>query len=279
MIFYTIPRWQTDSNYFQESELMGFSAIPGRFFQGFLIAALLAALSACGGGGDGGGDNAAPVVVGTPATTAPNTGAVSGIDRTGNINYLVYRVNTAGTGIESVMVPGTVTMSGTNGTLTFDYTPVDLSVTTTNAWAGVSWPSGFSGRLLANGNVGMVCDTDPRSTTGQVGVSHNMLRVSDAGVLKGKTLKGYDCDSVDYTAVFNADGTASITDVDGTFQLTASQVTAAFSSAGVIFSDGSKVQLAIYKTSTAPTKYFVVDQYTGTGVDGDLSGVELMAED
>lgn len=232
---------------------------------------LTAMLSACGGGGDD-----AVLVDEAPAVSAPGSAAVSDFFTAGNLNYLVSRVN--GGSIESVPVAGTVSRSGTFGTLTFDFTPEDLSITTSDDWAGVAWPTGFSGMLYADGNVGMVCDTDPSTTTGQVGVSHNMVKVTDAGALKGKTFSGYNCDGVDYTAVFNTDGTASITDVDGTFNLTASQVTASFSSSGLIFEDGSKVQLVIYKTSSIPTQYFVVDKYTGTGVDGDLSGVQLMVE-
>lgn len=212
---------------------------------------LVATLSACGGGGD---DTATP----TP-TPAPSLS--SGYTQTGNLNYLVT-VDNGGTRT----VAATVAYSAPNGTLTLGAGTDTLTVTTTNAWGSITWPAGVSGAVRADGNVGLVC----AGGAGEVGMSHNMRRVTDLTVLRGLSFRFTGCTSTGlYTdttnLTFNADGSATY----GTATISAAAITAEFSDAGLTEADTSNYKLRLYAhTVGGVTQYHmvgIVDEFVATG--------------
>ena len=228
--------------------------------------ALVGALSACGGGG---GDDAvvgaatpttpvtpAPAPT-TPATAAaPATAPSTGIENTGNLNYLVVEENGS-----SSTLPATVSFTAPNGTLTLLPGPDELVITTADSWANVTWPADFSGALRANGNMTLVCSVEP----GQghfVLVSHNMTAVPSneaVAAVSGKTFRSVGCENGTVeteTFAFNADGSVT----DGADSVSAADIALAFSAAGLDVGDGANIKLALYAyTVGGVTRYHIVE--------------------
>ena len=131
---------------------------------------------------------------------APSSNPVAELSQTGQLNYVVYRLNAGGTAIETTTVPGAVTneipsMPDTPaaGTLTLALSSDHLVVNTIDTWVNYIWPSTHKGVLSLRGNAGLVCDIASPVRTGQVGISHNMQAVTSLEQLKGLTFGGYDC--------------------------------------------------------------------------------------
>gem|GEM_PF-6323608 len=224
---------------------------------------LVATLSACGGGGDDvpGGGGGGGGGGGTTTITPPATNPSSGYTQAGNLNYLV-----TAPGGSTRTVAATVAYSAPNGTLTLNPGADELIVTTTDAWNNVTWPAGVSGALRADGNAGLVC----AEGSGEVGVSHNMVRVTDLTVLSGRSFQFTECTGAGLSTgsevvTFNANGTATV----GTETISAADVTAAFSAAGLTEPGSSNFKLQLYAyTAGGVTQYHIVevgDEFVGAG--------------
>lgn len=245
-----------------------FRLVPGSI-AGFFLAFMLAA---CGGGGDdpstantsSGGSTSTTNT--STVLTAPADNLTTGIEQSGNINYLVTTANGTRT------VPGTVVYSVPKGTLTLNPGTQDaLAITTADDWANVTWTTQYGGAIHATGNAVLMC----KATTSEVGVSHNMQPVNNPlDIVKGKTFKFYECDPslMSYTAVFNADGSVSI---DGSPEATADFIAKAFSDAGHTDADGT-FKLRLYAhTIDGKTSYHLVEMssYTSNGNTFNIAGL------
>lgn len=235
----------------------------------FGAAVLVATLSACGGGDDAPPPPPPPPpadVVDAPATAAPAINPSSGFTQAGNLNYLV-----TAPGGSTRTVAATVAYSAPNGTLTLNPGADALTVTTTDAWANVTWPAGVSGALRAEGNAGLVC----AEGSGEVGVSNNMVPVTDLTVLHGLSFQLTECSSTGLftgpeVLTFNANGTATIrAGTPGAETISAADVTAAFSAAGLTDPDTSNFKLRLYAyTAGGVTQYHIVEigeEFVGAG--------------
>jgi len=232
---------------------------------------LVGALSACGGGG---GDDpvagaATPATGATPATlatpappttpataTAPSTNPSSGIENSGNLNYLVFEADGSASNFAAA-----VAFAAPNGTLTLLPGPDELVISTTDGWATVAFPTNFSGVLRADGNVALICSVEPGQGN-LVLVSHNMTAVPSneaIALVSGKTFTYTECDTgtaVSTTFAFNPDG--SIT--DGTDSVSATDIASAFSAEGWNLPDGGKLKLSLYAyTVGGVTRYHLVE--------------------
>jgi len=249
---------------------------------------LISALVACGGGSDAPAVPApSPVVVvpvtlpvAVPAVPAAPSNPTTELTTTGRLNYLVYRVNTGATAIETATVSASVTnaLSGGAGTLTLAVSPTPLVVTTTDTWASFIWSAPYKGILSLSGNVGLACDVVSSTKTGQVGVSHNMLPVTDLDELKGLTFGGYDCSTTvptgTYAFNFLADGSL---DADGDI-LPADDVAALFKQSGLDI-DSQNLKLRAYKIEQGgQLRYAMVLQFVETNptTGAQTFGVELL---
>lgn len=244
----------------------------------FMLGALsvAAALAACGGGDD----PASPLAETPPAE-------VVSLDYTqpGSFSYTAYVPD----GTPSA-VPVTVTYNGSVGTLTLKAAGQTLVASTADAWAGVTWSAGYAGLLALGGNASLVCKTV--DNTGQVGISSNLIRVTDLAELRGKTFQFKTCANGavenDGGIVFNADGSAQFEDADGDSSFDAATVADYFSEDGWLIEeliDGSKVSsvfkaLAFYRTAADGTKqYVILDISNDVLTDGSPDNtVSLMVE-
>jgi len=229
---------------------MSVPTFPHGFLKSVGSLVLAGALVACGGGSDIPPPQApAAVSVATPVVAvAPASGATATLTQSGQVNYMVYRVNAAGNAVETTTLSAAVTNSvpAGSGTLSLNLTPTPLEVTTSDTWVNVIWPSTFKGVLSLEGNAGLVCETASLATTGQVGMSHNMQAVTTLEELKGLNFGGYDCSTSPvsniYSYSFLVDG--SLQSDDG--MLEANDVAALFSEGGLVV-DGLNLKLRAYK--------------------------------
>lgn len=221
------------------------------------------------------------VTVATPeVAAAPGSDPSAELSQSGQINYLVYRVNADGNAIETNTLSASVTnaVSGGAGTLTLALSPTPLVVNSTDTWANFIWPDPYKGVLSREGNVGLVCDTASAAKTGQVGMSHNMQAVTSLEELKGLSFAGFDCSTntlaSTYSFNFLADGTL---DADGDI-VDAAGVAALFSENGLDI-ENLNLKLRAYKIQQGgQTRYaaalLFVETHPSTGVRSH--GVELL---
>lgn len=221
-----------------------------------------ATLAACGGGGDDATTaTAAPATApvadsnNTPtnavAATAPATNPASGAEATGSLTYAVLKQD--GT---SEVAPATSVYANPNGTLILypDDAAKKITYTTTDDWANVNMAgSSISGAMRGSGNALLICN----GSDSRVALSHNMVRVTDLAVLKGKTFESYECTATgvnkEVLVTFNADGTA--TDNSDKSILSAQVVAALFSNAGLTETNGSNennYKFAAYSPAVIP---------------------------
>ncbi len=222
---------------------------------------MAAALAACGGSDDpvdtGGGAAGVAVVV-LPAvgesTGVTDTGVTDAVD----LNYLVFSPDGS-----TRVVPAAVSYTSPTGSLTLLEAAGDLLVSTVNDWADVVWPTGLTGLLKINGNAGLICDTTDNS--GQVGVSGNMVQVTDLAELRGKTFQYNECAGAAVLAsdlfTFRDDGSALIDEgADADFAISAAEVAAYFSDAGWLIDGGIfKGRVFAHTPSGGQKQYVIVD--------------------
>lgn len=245
-------------------------------FVSLLLAGLLVA---CGGGSDAPAASS-PDPVGTVAPSVavpsvpvpPASNPTDELTRSGQLNFLVYRVNAGGNAIESTTIPATVTnaLSGGMGTLTLGLPLGALVLDTADGWVNIGWPGTHRGVLNLDGNAWLVCDAASSAQTGQVGMSHNMQAVTSLDELKGLNFAGYDCSTANPVASssfgFLADGSLN---ADGDV-VEEAEVASLFSPDGLNI-DNVNLKLRAYKiqqggrTRYAATLLFV-ETDTSTGV-------------
>ena len=231
---------------------------------------MAAVLTACGGGG---GDAAtvavapaaapttiAAVAIATPTATPGVTPADAGI--AGNLPTLAF-TNVGGTSTQNVSISG----AGATSVMTFTSPAFTLTGATSNSPA---WSTN-GGMTKANGNVLVYCSAGqtafstnsstlvPYQQGANVFISANLTAVSDVVVLLGNTYTEFDCAGSTVTSKFNADGTVTRTNSDGTVNtLTAAQVAQFFSASGFTGGGGSNYKSRAYKyTIAAGTRYFI----------------------
>ncbi len=213
---------------------------------------LACVLVACGGGASE-PDTPSTEVATPPVATDPVSNASSGVTQNGLMNYVVYRVNSGATAIETALVPAEVNNPGDGaGQLILDLALDRLTVSTTDTWESVTWPGSFKGLLGLEGNVGLVCDTALAASTEQVGMSHNMTAVTSVDELRGKSFGVYDCAAVDTTVstdVYKFLDNGTLEDAAGD-TLSASDVAALFGVSGLNV-DVLNLKLRAYKMEQA----------------------------
>lgn len=238
----------------------------------FTVAALAigASLVACGGGDD-------PVAKGGVAVVElPAQGTSTGVTVDGTLSYLVFSpdasVRTVPADVQNAALVGSLTLKDPEG---------NLIASTTDGWNSVRWPEGIDGLLALDGNAGLICDTTDNS--GQVGVSGNVVQVTDLAMLRGKTFRFKVCanGSVEDEGgiAFNADGSAKFEDDEETSSFSASDMASYFSEAGWPIDGGIFKARAFSRTTAGRTEYVIVDISDDERVGGArIKAVALMVE-
>lgn len=228
---------------------------------------IAAALAACGGGDD-------PVSTGGVALVVlPAAGESTGVTDAGvtdavDLSYLVFSPD----GTKRV-VPAAVVYTAPGGSLTLLETAGNLVISTSDAWAPetVIWPEGYTGLLKLDGNAGLICDTTDNS--GQVGVSGNMVQVTDLIELRGKTFQYNECAGGTVVAsdlfTFSADGSLQIEDADGVSDYGSDVAAAYFSDDGWVIDGGIfKGHIFAHTTSGGQKQYVIADISDDSGNAG-----------
>ncbi|WP_310566669.1 hypothetical protein [Hydrogenophaga sp.] len=232
---------------------------------------MAAALAACGGGDDPVDTGGGVAVVALPAV-----GTSTGLDVTGTLNYLVFSPDGS-----HRPVSADVANDGSSGSLTLNETDGSFVVSTGDAWLGASWPEGSDGLLELNGHAGLICDT--ASNAGQVGISGNVVQVTDLAELRGKSFRYMACANgavADEGGIaFNDDGSAQFEDADGVSSFGATEMAAYFSEAGWSIEGGTFKARAFSRTTSSGTEYAIVDISDDVGDGGSrIKTVALMVE-
>lgn len=188
---------------------------------------------------------------------------------------MTYDKFTEQSGFTPAIITLTASVSGTNGTLTLPNGSVLAS--TPDQYANVIWNSAVTGNvgnsMYANGNLLIVCGGSAGggagTNQGASYVSTNMAVVTNLNEIAGKTFTLRDCDgSIDASdsLVFNANGSGSFNGE----ALTAADLSAYFSAAGI--TDGAdNLKGRIYKfTSQSATKYYMLEASIRNGIKEQL---------
>lgn len=231
---------------------------------------IAATLAACGGS-----DDDAP---GVAVVALPAAGTSTGLTSPGTLNYFVFTPD--GTNLPSV--PAVVAYTAPTGRLTLSEDADALVIATSDAWVTPQWPSGVTGLLALDGLAGLICDTADNS--GEVGISGNLVQVTDLAVLRGKSFQFNECAGGGVLAsdviAFNQDGSALLAESDDTdFVMTAADVTAYFSEAGWSIDGGIFKGRAFVRTTSTGQKEYVIADISDDLQDGSrIKTVALFVE-
>jgi hypothetical protein len=235
-----------------------------------------AVLTACGGGGDSTPAATTSLSSITAATISlPSaTSSVAGAGIAGNLDFLKFN-NTTNQSTESA----TITGSGLTSVMAFPTSA--FSVTGADSSGGGSGSTFFSnsytGSTYAAGNVVAVCtsgtsasivpSTELAIRAGQsIFISANLVPMTSLAAAAGSQFKTFNCANTADTNIstFNSDGT--ITNSNGSGNLTAAEVAGAFSSAGTTIGGANvKARSYRYAVNSTTNRYFTVLIITPTG--------------
>ena len=240
-----------------------------------LTTTMVAVLTACGGGG---GDTAPVAVTPVPPTTiaaveitppAATIGTTPVTATTAGILPTLAFSSTGTTTNQDVSISGT----GTTSVMTF----TSPAFTLTGATSSSPVWSANGGMTKADGNVVLYCSAGqtaynanssasmvPYQQGVRLFISANLTAVSDVIGLMGNTYTNFDCAGNSETSRFNADGTMTRTNPDGSVvTLTSAQVAQFFSVSGFTGGGGSNYKFRAYKyTTPAGTRYFISEIVT-----------------